>query len=451
MSGPIAFIEVRWRPSDSSGEWLYMEVAKDATSVNITGIARGVAYDVEARSVGPTGLKSIWVSIVHTGVTNPSVVEVFSSGGVLILDCQTVEQFKIRVIENITSIQFINVALENTVVLDVILTGAFTVAIPSNVVPVNGIAYVPTSGGTPTVPAADVLGFHTDSAGVIWALRIDLNVSLLTVGEPGTGTPGTGLTFAVTVAPNPAYDYSASGPSLGVVATVYNGTGALTYLWERAAGGAGNWSGSSDGYGGPDFAISSTTVFNPTFTKAGGADGLVAQNWRLTVTDSLGLIAQVILEIALEDAGEIIGGGGPPDCVWVEAYLPDGRKAHMVKVGSYILGVDPITLRHKMLRVSYSKTAWEQGYRLTAANAVELTMSKTAPMPTPGGALVLAPDMLGLETITNRDGITGWSRIISVEYVGLIEVQHITAEDGVFLAGNYPDMFMGHHNIKFTP
>lgn len=66
MAGPIAYFEVQWRPSDDDTEWKSMTVGVDTTVVTITGVDRTRAYSIRARSVGPTGLKSIWVDISHT-------------------------------------------------------------------------------------------------------------------------------------------------------------------------------------------------------------------------------------------------------------------------------------------------------------------------------------------------------------------------------------------------
>lgn len=70
MSGPIAYYEVRWRPSDSDGEWSVMTAPADSSTISIKGVDRSKVYVIQARSVGPTGLKSIWVDISHTVASN---------------------------------------------------------------------------------------------------------------------------------------------------------------------------------------------------------------------------------------------------------------------------------------------------------------------------------------------------------------------------------------------
>ena len=70
MSGPTSYYEIRWRPSDSDGEWAYMTVPPDTSTVSIKGTDREKSYVIQARAVGPSGLKSVWVNISHTVAGN---------------------------------------------------------------------------------------------------------------------------------------------------------------------------------------------------------------------------------------------------------------------------------------------------------------------------------------------------------------------------------------------
>lgn len=70
MSGPIAYYEVRWRPDDSDGEWSVMTAPADSSTISIKGVDRSKVYVIQARSVGPSGLKSIWIDISHTVASN---------------------------------------------------------------------------------------------------------------------------------------------------------------------------------------------------------------------------------------------------------------------------------------------------------------------------------------------------------------------------------------------
>jgi hypothetical protein len=70
MSGPIAYYQIRWRDNTSDGEYTYGRLDPPATEFKITGVQPTKSYTIEARSVGPSGLKSIWVDISHTVADN---------------------------------------------------------------------------------------------------------------------------------------------------------------------------------------------------------------------------------------------------------------------------------------------------------------------------------------------------------------------------------------------
>lgn len=380
----------------------------------------------------PTEIQTVSFTIVN---------DIASVAGVLTIDCSIAEQFRVTLFENITSTVFINVSSETTLIVEARNTASYTWAFPASVVPVSGVVYVPTAGGTINNPKIDTLGLHTDNAGVSWQLRVDY------ADTPATGGPGGA--FRMVVAPNPGYVYAATSPSLALTATVSNGRAPITIAWTRAPGGIGNWGGSTDNAGGANFNFTSLTSFTPVVSRTGGANGYVAQNWRGTITDADGLKALVIVEITLEDDGVIIGGGGP-QCAWREAWLPDGRQVKDVKIGSRIMGVDTVTLERKPLLVSMSKPAMANCYILFCADGTELTCSDTAPIPVRAGGLRPAADMLGFETIT-LVGTLDWSEVVEVLPMGMMPVQHITCENGVFLVGNQKGRYMAHHNIKWEP
>lgn len=142
------------------------------------------------------------------------------------------------------------------------------------------------------------------------------------------------------------------------------------------------------------------------------------------------------------------GGDGGGACVSCDAFLPDGRRASEVMVGDYLVVVDPITLQRRAGQVTYSQAAEVEAVRLRTECGVELTCSRTAPIPTLSAAFMLAPDMLGLETLVSRNGELAWSRVVDIIDVGLHRVQHITCENACFLAGDEAGRFMLHHNTK---
>lgn len=421
-------------------------VRVESNRYELEGAVPGV-YVAKVSSVNTAGYTSAPRLSAATPIETANftiVNDLQSSAGVLTINCALAEQFKLLLIENITSVLFTNVSSETTVIIEIHQTGDFTITWPASVTPVSGIPYEVSLGGTVLNPKIDTVGLHTDNKGVNWHLRVDKQ------DNPAAG--GTGGSFKVVATPNPAYDYAAANPSVAIAASTTGGVGAVTYAWSRAPGGVGDWSGSTGNTGGPDFTCSSPTGANPTFSRTGTTDGYVAQNWRLIVTDSStpAKEAQVIVEITLEDDGLLPGGSGGPTCVSCQALMPDGRIAKDIKVGTRLLGVNPETLETVLLLVSYSQSAMSQCVKLVFADGTELTCSTTAPIPTLDG-LVNAIDMQGHDTVTLVSGTKAWTPCVQVVPVGLQEVQHITCENGVFFAGDIKGFYAAHHNLKWEP
>jgi hypothetical protein len=66
----VARYEIRWRRADIVGAWTTIAVAPGDQG-QITGIQRGLSYQVEARAVGTNGAASVWVQQTHL-VSNAS-------------------------------------------------------------------------------------------------------------------------------------------------------------------------------------------------------------------------------------------------------------------------------------------------------------------------------------------------------------------------------------------
>lgn len=138
-------------------------------------------------------------------------------------------------------------------------------------------------------------------------------------------------------------------------------------------------------------------------------------------------------------------------CVAIESFLPDGTRAGDIEVGSIMELGDDQTLEWSTGEVSYSQRAMVQGVRIVTLSGASLRCSTTAPIPTQNG-YVAAPDLLGHSVPVMRPGISSndrsWEEVVSVEDIGLIEVQHITVGDKCFWAGEQADAFILHHNQK---
>lgn len=73
-------LEVRYRLDNSNAPWTVKTFPADSTSIRLTeGVARGQAYDVEARYIGDNGVPSAWVPQAVT-VANPSTVPLAPTG-----------------------------------------------------------------------------------------------------------------------------------------------------------------------------------------------------------------------------------------------------------------------------------------------------------------------------------------------------------------------------------
>ena len=378
-----------------------------------------------------------------------TVIELESVSGVFTIDCSLAEQFVLNLRSN-ASVVFINVPGNKIIIAKVKNYAAWTLDWPEQVMYATGEVYVASITGTDDLPKIDICGLFTDTGGIVFTLRATLDTTR-------DGTAVDEVPMVVEIAPNPAYGYAASAPSVGVVATVTGGTLPLTHLWERAPGGSGDWDSSTGGIGGPDFTISSTTVANPTFSRTGTADGQTAQNWRHTVEDAAGKKVLTVLEIALEDDGIIGGGTGGPTCPWGDAWCkPVGdnpaKQAREVKVDDAIVVVDPWTGIESLEIVTYARTAWVPGVRVHTMSGVVLTCSRTAPLPTKEGAMLDATKMIGEHTAVCIDGVWQWSMVIGVDDIfGLIEVRHITCGSKYFPVGDVLGAYMAHHNIKHDP
>lgn len=142
------------------------------------------------------------------------------------------------------------------------------------------------------------------------------------------------------------------------------------------------------------------------------------------------------------------GGSGGSSCVSVYSKLPSGVVAGDIKVGDTMQLADGETLESGEGVVTYSQRVSKPGYRLQTKSA-SLACSDSAPIPVRGVGLVLAVDLkAGQEVAVMFNGIKLWERLLSVEAIGKIEVQHITVGDKCFWAGENDGEYILHHNIK---
>lgn len=142
----------------------------------------------------------------------------------------------------------------------------------------------------------------------------------------------------------------------------------------------------------------------------------------------------------------------PPRCVWDQAWIGDGLRAAQAVVGSPLLMLSTdaeITYAGAVQAISFDQ---RPGVRLKTTDGVVLTCSTTAPVPVRRGDEVVflrAGDLKkGQEVRCWRNGELFWNALASVSFVGSIRVARISANDGVYFAGDMRGAGIFTHNIK---
>lgn len=183
----------------------------------------------------------------------------------------------------------------------------------------------------------------------------------------------------------------------------------------------------------------------------------IVATWDVIYARSVKRPSVEVIEYPPYEIPVLSGGGG---CVHVDSLLPDGRRAGDVRVGDQMeLGDENIfdESERKFSAssgvVTFSKRITAPGYRIVTSGGTSLICSDTAPIPTKGG-LVHAPKLLGLYVPVKKSiehgAFCGWEKVVAVDAVGLIDVQHITVGDRCFWAGETEDSFILHHNLKMV-
>src|SRR4051812_20950543 len=79
MPVAAAFIEIRYRRSDSPGQWTFVKIPAGQDAVVLKGVERGVSYQIEGRSVALSGAASDWVAQTHV-VSGLTLGPIIASG-----------------------------------------------------------------------------------------------------------------------------------------------------------------------------------------------------------------------------------------------------------------------------------------------------------------------------------------------------------------------------------
>lgn len=93
---------------------------------------------------------------------------------------------------------------------------------------------------------------------------------------------------------------------------------------------------------------------------------------------------------------------------------------------------------------SYSKTTHAPAVRVETESGVTLTCSTMAPLGLATGGQALSVYLEGKTIAVFDHGVYGAQRVVSVEAIGDIAVQHIDVPEGFFLVGDQDDRFVTH-------
>lgn len=129
-------------------------------------------------------------------------------------------------------------------------------------------------------------------------------------------------------------------------------------------------------------------------------------------------------------------------CVSVDERI-DGKRAGSIKAGDILRIADPDTFEAGQAEVLYSGLSVQPGVKITTATGRTLTCSTSAPIATDQG-LVRAKHLLHYDAIIEGGN---YERIVSVEFLGEIPVQHIYLGERCFWVNG----FLHHNKTRPVP
>lgn len=145
----------------------------------------------------------------------------------------------------------------------------------------------------------------------------------------------------------------------------------------------------------------------------------------------------------------------PPRCVWVRAFIGDYLRAADAVVGTPLrmLADDGRSTQDGSVEAIRFDT--RPGFRLQTISGVVLTCSDTAPVPVMVGGAISLRDASAIKggdvvAVYDRGGLR-WEPVKTAKAVGDIEVAHISAGDGVYLAGDIQGRGIFTHNKRYEP
>lgn len=146
------------------------------------------------------------------------------------------------------------------------------------------------------------------------------------------------------------------------------------------------------------------------------------------------------------------GGGGGGGCCWDGAYLPNGKT-----IGETLRGEELILLNKKgdgyrISKVRSIRSDIQRCFKITTESGIELTCSDSTPIVVKTDdayKAVMIGDGILMEMVPvmDTDGFR-WELVTNVVDVGMLPVKLISANGGVYAAGNTYGRYIFTHNIN---
>jgi hypothetical protein len=136
----------------------------------------------------------------------------------------------------------------------------------------------------------------------------------------------------------------------------------------------------------------------------------------------------------------------------VEDKLVNGKKveqAYQLVEGCKIsLASEDDSLQNIIGEVKRSNVEYEPCVRVITEKGVSLVCSMNAPLFTKELTFTDAPETMGKYVAVMVNGATSWDKVVEIEQIGNKFVAVIDAGGTAFWAGEKPEQYILHHNVK---
>lgn len=146
------------------------------------------------------------------------------------------------------------------------------------------------------------------------------------------------------------------------------------------------------------------------------------------------------------------GGGGGGGCCWDEAVMPSGKRIADVAVGDPIVLMNDDGEGYHNATVEGIRPSMEHCYTLITESGIRLTCSDSTPIIVKGvngpKGVRLDPTALLMEMVPVLDnGEYRWEYITDIVDAGILPVRIMSANNGVYAAGNAAGRYIFTHNM----